>query len=82
MENIEIRPMTMVEYDELRDFVEKLEAKGYSEEKQTRKIAMFVCEKVAGMDLNDKSATIKKVIDVYEKIMKATNDEQEAEAKN
>lgn len=82
MENIEIRPMTMVEYDELRDFVEELETKGYSEEKQTRKIAMFVCEKVAGMDLKDKSATIKKVIDVYEKIMKATNDEQEAEAKN
>ena len=79
---MEIRPMTMIEYDALRDYVEELEKQGLNEEKQTRKIAMYVCEKVAGMDLKDKSATIKKVMDVYEKIMKATSDEQVAEEKN
>ena len=52
------------------------------EEKKTRKIAMYVCERVAGMDLKDKSATIKKVMDVYENIMKATSDEQAEEEKN
>lgn len=33
------------------------------------------------MDLQDKSATIKKVMSVYEQIMKATNDEQLEEEK-
>lgn len=83
MENkIEIRPMTMFEYDALRDYVEDLEKQNLDEEKKTRKIAMYVCEKVAGMNLQDKSATIKKVISVYEKIMKATSDEQLEEEKN
>lgn len=79
---IDIRPMTMLEYDNLRDFVEELEKQNLPEEKQSRKIAMYVCEKVAGMNLNDKYATIKRVMDTYEKIMKATNDEQLEEEKN
>lgn len=74
--------MTMVEYDELRDYVEELEKQGCNEEKLTRKIAMYVCEKIAGIDLKDKSSTIKKVMSVYEQIMKATTDEQAEEEKN
>lgn len=79
---IEIRPMTMMEYDALSDYAEELKSKNYTEDKQSRKLAMFVCEKIAGMDLQDKSATIKKVMSVYEQIMKATNDEQLEEEKN
>lgn len=43
---IEIRPMTMMEYDALSDYAEELKSKNYTEDKQSRKLAMFVCEKL------------------------------------
>lgn len=80
--DIEIRSMTMLEYDAFQDYVDELEKENYTDEKKARKIAMYVCEKIAGMNLNDKSATIAKVMKVYDDIINATKEENEKQEKN
>lgn len=79
---IEIRPMTMREYDDYEEYLEELKGKNYDEAKANRKLAMFVCEKVYGMDLNNKESTVAKCIDVYIKTIQATSEQEKEEEKN
>lgn len=79
---IKIRPMTMREYDDYEEMLEALKNKNYDEAKLNRKMAMYVCEKVYGMDLNDKNSTVAKCIDIYIKTIKATSEQEQEEEKN
>ena len=79
---IEIRPMTQKEYDMYQDFVEDLQDKKIKESKLIRKLINYVCEKIYGMDLNDKESTPSICLAVFQQTIELTNKVDEEEIKN
>lgn len=79
---IEIRPMTQKEYDMYQDFVEDLQDKKIKESKLIRKMINYVCEKIYGMDLDDKESTPSICLAVFQQTMELTNKVDEEEIKN
>ena len=79
---IEVRAMTQREYDEYQDFVEDLQDKKIKESKLIRKLINYVCEKIYGMDLNDKESTPSICLAVFQQTIELTNKVDEEEIKN
>ena len=79
---IEIRPMTQKEYDEYQDFMEDLQDKKIKDAKLIRKLINYVCEKIYGMDLNNKENTPAVCMTVFNKTIEETNKLDEEEIKN
>lgn len=80
--DIVIRSLSMAEYDEFQDYVEKLEEENVPTNKQMRKIAMYIGETIYGLNPNDNSVSVATFMRVLNETMEKTNSVNEAEIKN
>ena len=80
--DIVIRSLSMAEYDEFQDYVEKLEEENVPTNKQMRKIAMYIGETIYGLNPNDNSVSVATFMMVLNETMEKTNSVNEAEIKN
>lgn len=79
---IKIRSLSMEEYDEFQDYVEKLEAEKVPANKQMRKFAIYIGGKIYGLDPKDNKVSVATFMKVLNDTMELTNNVNEEEIKN
>lgn len=79
---IEIRALSFTEQEKYDEFVEAMKSKEYSEDKQLRESAKYICTTIYDMDLNSLENTMMKCLYVFAKTMEACQNLNEEELKN
>lgn len=79
---IQIRAMSQKEYDAYQDYLEELQEQGIKDNRLIRKLINYVCEKIYGMDLDDKNNTPGLCMYVFTQTNDITNRMDEEELKN
>lgn len=72
----------MEEYDAFQDYVEKLEEEKVPANKQMRKFAIYIGEKIYGLDPKDNKVSVATFMKVLNDTMELTNKVNEEEIKN
>lgn len=74
--------MSMYEYDEFQDFVESLEDKKMSSNKQMRQFAIWVGEHIYGLNPKENTVSVGFYMKLLQETMELTNAASEEELKN
>ena len=80
--DIKIRSLSMLEYDEFQDYVESFDNEKDKATKQIRKFAIWIGEKIYGLDPKDNSISVATFMKVFNDTMELTNKTNDEEIKN